>query len=93
MHTRGRPWEWREQPALAAAEVVPLVTRELRDREDWAFELSLLLRNRFLAHEFYDEYYGHLMSRRAWNQRVVETLVVNQIGRGRGGTVPRHVLG
>ena len=38
--------------------------------EDWAFETSLLMRNRFLAHEFYDEYYGHAMSRRAWDKLV-----------------------
>ncbi len=32
MHTRGRPDEWRTLPALPAAEVVPLVLRELRAR-------------------------------------------------------------
>jgi hypothetical protein len=48
-----------------------LAPSELRDREDWAFEMALLLRNRFLAHEFYDEYYGHLMPRREWNQRML----------------------
>lgn len=42
-----------------------------REREDWAFEMALLLRNRFLAHEFYDEYYGHLMSRPAWNKFIL----------------------
>ena len=41
--------------------------RARREREDWAFEVALLLRNRFLAHEFYDEFYGHLMSRRQWD--------------------------
>jgi hypothetical protein len=42
--------------------------RTRRDREDWAYEMSLLLRNRFLAHEFYDEYYGHAMSRAEWDR-------------------------
>jgi hypothetical protein len=42
-----------------------------RNREDWAFEMALLLRNRFLAHEFYDEYYGHLMSRAQWNRFIM----------------------
>ena len=42
-----------------------------REHEDWAFEVSLLMRNRFLAHEFYDEYYGHLMSRAAWDRLVL----------------------
>ena len=44
--------------------------RERRDREDWAFEMSLLLRNRFLMHELYDEYYAHQMSRAQWNQLI-----------------------
>ena len=42
--------------------------RERRQREDWAFEVSLLLKNRFLGHELYDEYYAHSMSRRAWDR-------------------------
>ncbi|MCZ7584767.1 MAG: ferritin-like domain-containing protein [Deltaproteobacteria bacterium] len=46
---------------------------ELREREDWAFEVSLLLRNRFLAHEIYEEYYAHAMSRRAWDKLVMES--------------------
>jgi len=41
-----------------------------REREDWTFEVSLLLRNRFLAHEVYDEYYAHTMSRAAWDEVV-----------------------
>ncbi len=44
---------------------------ERREREDWAFEMALLLRNRFLAHEFYDEYYGHRMTRRAWDELIL----------------------
>lgn len=44
---------------------------ERRNREDWAYEMSLLMRNRFLAHEFYDEYYGHLMTRRAWDDLIL----------------------
>ena len=32
MHTRGRPQEWRELPALATEEVVPLVLRDLASR-------------------------------------------------------------
>ncbi|MEM7152964.1 MAG: ferritin-like domain-containing protein [Myxococcota bacterium] len=46
---------------------------ERRDREDWAYEISVLLRNRFLAHEFYDEYYAHSMSRRQWNETVLNS--------------------
>lgn len=32
MHTRGRPTEWKTQPALAGSEVVPLVLGELQQR-------------------------------------------------------------
>ncbi len=34
MHTRGRPSEWRALPAMAAADVAPLVARELEARVD-----------------------------------------------------------
>ncbi len=47
--------------------------KERREREDWAFETSLLMRNRFLAHEFYEEYYGHVMKRSAWNKIILES--------------------
>ncbi len=47
-----------------------LSERERRQREDWAFEVALLLRNRFLGHELYEESYAHSMSRRAWDQMV-----------------------
>jgi hypothetical protein len=46
---------------------VTLSPRDLREREDWAFELSLLMRNRFLLHEFYDEHYAHAMTRKQWD--------------------------
>lgn len=38
-----------------------------REREDWTYEIAVLLRNRFLAHEFYEEYYAHAMTRRQWD--------------------------
>lgn len=44
---------------------------ERRDREDWAYEISVLMRNRFLAHEFYEEHYAHAMSRREWDEAVL----------------------
>jgi len=49
------------------SEVGGMSARERREREDWVFELALLMRNRFLAHEFYDEYWAHAMSRREWD--------------------------
>ena len=56
--------------ALQRLYCAELGDRERREREDWAFEVALLLRDRFLAHEFYDEYYAHVMPRRAWDEVV-----------------------
>ncbi len=50
-----------------------LSERDRREREDWAFETSVLMRNRFLAHEFYDEYYGHIMKRSEWDRLVLSS--------------------
>ena len=50
-----------------------LPEHERREREDWAYEMTVLMRNRFLAHEFYDEYYGHVMSKRRWDQIVLNS--------------------
>jgi len=48
-----------------------MTERERRYREDWALEVSIQLRNRFLAHEFYEEYYAHMMSRSEWDKLVL----------------------
>ncbi len=59
---------------LALTEVVQqLSERERREREDWAFEVSLFLRNRFFAHEFYEEHWAHRLPRRAWDALVLES--------------------
>jgi len=50
-----------------------LPEKERQEREDWAFEMSVLLRNRFLAHEFYDEFYGHQMSRKQWDDFILSS--------------------
>jgi len=42
MHTRGTPREWRDLPALAPEEVVPLVVSGLRERLDAAVAAGLL---------------------------------------------------
>lgn len=47
-----------------------LSEKERREREDWTFEVSLFLRNRFLAHELYDEFYGHAMTKKQWDQLI-----------------------
>jgi hypothetical protein len=41
---------------------------ELREREDWTFEVACLMRDRFLAHEIYDEWFAGLMKRSDWDQ-------------------------
>ncbi len=54
---------------LALAEhVKTLSASERKEREDYAFELALLMRNRFLAHEFFEEHFAHVMSRREWDR-------------------------
>ena len=48
-----------------------LSERERKEREDWAFEVSLLLRNRFLAWEFYEEHWAHAFTRAEWERLTV----------------------
>jgi hypothetical protein len=50
-----------------------LSDRERRDREDWAFEVSLLLRNRFFALELYEEKFAHEMTRKQWEKMVLNS--------------------
>jgi hypothetical protein len=41
---------------------------ERREREQWTFEVALLMRNRFMAYEVYEEWFEGRMSRDAWRQ-------------------------
>ena len=50
-----------------------LSDRERREREDWAFEVALLMRNRFLAYEVYEEWFEGLLPRREWRAFITET--------------------
>ena len=59
--------------ALQKFYATELSEKERREREDWALEVALLLRNRFLAHEFYDEHWAHELSRRSWDKLVLES--------------------
>jgi hypothetical protein len=53
------------------------ITKELgeserREREDWSFEVALLMRNRFMAYEVYDEHFGGgRLSRDKWREFVM----------------------
>jgi len=42
--------------------------RERREREDWAFEVALLMRNRFMVYEVYEEWFEGIMSREHWRR-------------------------
>ena len=43
---------------------------ERREREDWSFEVALLMKNRFMAFEVYEEWFEGRISREAWKQVV-----------------------
>jgi hypothetical protein len=47
-----------------------LTESEKREREDWSFEVSLLMRNRFMAYEVYEEWFEGKISRTAWREIV-----------------------
>jgi hypothetical protein len=50
-----------------------LSERERAEREDWAFEVALLLRNRFMAYELYEERFEGILSRAQWRDIVLHT--------------------
>ncbi|MCJ7452655.1 MAG: ferritin-like domain-containing protein [Steroidobacteraceae bacterium] len=52
--------------------------RELREREDWTFEVACLMRDRFLAHEIYDEWFSGLMKRRDWDRVISDSPFLTQ---------------
>ena len=43
---------------------------ERQEREDWALEVALLMRNRFMAYEVFEEWAEGTMSREKWRQMV-----------------------
>ena len=47
-----------------------LSEREQREREDWSFEVALLMRNRFLMWEIYEESFEHKLTREQWKEVV-----------------------
>jgi hypothetical protein len=48
-----------------------LSERERQEREDWAFEVALLMRNRFLSYEVYEEWFEGLLTRAQWREFVL----------------------
>jgi hypothetical protein len=45
-----------------------LSEKERREREDWAFEVAVLMRNRFLAYELFEERFGAFMNWAQWTE-------------------------
>jgi hypothetical protein len=59
------------------------ITKELseserREREDWSFEVALLMRNRFLAYEVYEEWFEGRLSREAWRDIMMNSPGMNE---------------
>jgi hypothetical protein len=44
---------------------------ERREREDWAFEVALLMRNRFMAYEVFEEHFEGKLTRAQWREVVL----------------------
>ncbi len=53
-----------------------LSDRQRREREDLTYELALLMRNRFLFHELYEEFYAPHMRRAEWDRTVFASKVI-----------------
>jgi hypothetical protein len=60
-----------------------LTESERREREDWCFEVALLMRNRLMAHEVYEEWFEGRLNRRQWH---------NIMYNSRGMEEFRHVM-
>jgi hypothetical protein len=46
---------------------------ERNEREDWAFEVSILMRNRLLAYEVFDEWFEGKLTRQQWRDFIEKT--------------------
>jgi hypothetical protein len=44
---------------------------ERQEREDWAFQVALLMRNRFMAYEVFEEWFEGRLSRADWREFIV----------------------
>jgi len=51
---------------------------EKREREDWSFEVALLMRNRFIAYEVYEEWFEGVLPRARWREFVTHTPGMHQ---------------
>jgi hypothetical protein len=55
-----------------------LSERERREREDWAFEVALLMRNRFMAYEVFEEWFEGRLPRSKWREVALTSQGMNQ---------------
>jgi hypothetical protein len=55
-----------------------LSDRERQEREDWAFEVALLMRNRFMAYELYEEWFEGQLTRQQWRDFVTHAPGMNE---------------
>jgi hypothetical protein len=55
-----------------------LSERERQEREDWAFEVALLMRNRFMAYELYEEWFEGRLTRQEWRDFVTSAPGMNE---------------
>jgi len=57
--------------ALKEHIITELSDAERREREDWSFEIALLMRNRFMAYEVYEEWFEGILSREDWRRFIL----------------------
>jgi hypothetical protein len=55
-----------------------LSERERQEREDWAFEVALLMRNRFMAYEVFEEWFEGRLPRAKWRELALTSPGMNQ---------------
>ena len=55
-----------------------ITERERQEREDWSFEVALLMRNRFAAYEVFEEWFEGRMTRAEWRNVVYRSKGMNE---------------
>ena len=55
-----------------------LTESERQEREDWSFEVALLMRNRFMAYEVFDEWFAGRLPRDKWREFVMQVPGMNE---------------
>jgi len=68
-----------------------LDARVRRSREDYAFEMARLMRDRFRAVEVYDEWFGHKLSRNQWSAVLAASAGMAEFQRILFGRLARHL--